>query len=140
MTATGIAVQVGEAVLYYPHEDHALDGGGCYFHWHHHCPKDGKRQFREGQRLLTVGDGDLVHQGLLANGLQRDDAGQLQTRHGDHPVRPGPARQPWPATVLAVHEDGTADLDIRHPDGSRREYGRLAFTLTGQPHCWSLPT
>ena len=58
MTATGIAVQVGEAVLYYPHEDHALDGGGCYFHWHHHCPKDGKRQFEVAQ--AREGKGHLV--------------------------------------------------------------------------------
>lgn len=133
------SVQPGDTVLYTPDECHALDTdgrGGLLFEFAHHCPKEGSRTCRDGQRVFTVADGETVSQALLALGFQRAPDGQLQTRNGDYPIRAVRPKAPWPAVVLAVHADGTADLDVAHPDGSRRGCPRVPAGAPGESHTW----
>lgn len=96
-------INVGDQVFYSPHEDHALDPtaqGDTCFHFVHTEGPVGK--------AVTGGHGRL----------RKGRDGKLRTRNGDgHAVRHNGPRSYWPATVVHVNADGSADLEIKHPIG-----------------------
>ncbi len=51
------------------------------------------------------------------HGFTRGADGELHTWDG-YTVKPGKCKKPWPAKVVAIHEDGTADLDVTDASGA----------------------
>jgi hypothetical protein len=118
-------VNVGDRVLYSPCEDtHHLDRDSSGDLLWHHVHGDGPRK---GQALELKGT------------LTCDEGGTLRTAAG-HKVIPHCCRHYWPAVVEAVHEDGTCDLTIRHPNGcATLYYPRVKQDADRAPHTFHLP-
>lgn len=130
MTPGGNAagVKQGDRVLYVPHEDHHLDAdrnGDPVWEFEHARDGPGRRKGDTARRLGR---------------LSRDGGGTLLTEVGNHPVRPVRPLRPWGATVRAAHEDGTADLDVSHPNGcATLHYDRVPRGDPCRPHSFHTP-
>lgn len=105
-------VNVGDTVYYLPHEAHALQ-----------ADRNGDYAWVMGRKIQrpTTG-GRFVADVEELSGKDLRDYLELIRRHPDPEreranlvfLRPA---KPWTAQVTAVHDDGSADLDIVSPNG-----------------------
>jgi len=116
-------LQVGDKVLYVPHNDHHLDTGRdnqLLFHFAH-VGKDGT----PGPRVDNMG-----RLGLIAG---RDADKNLVINSGAVVRHDGPLFF-WPATVTEVKPDGKVGLEIPHPSGRNTLYYTVPHDPAKKPH------
>ena len=101
-------VSVGDRVLYVPHEVHHLDfaSTGALFHYRY---TDGAMKHQRGLRAVETD---------IFPGATRSATGLLFGAN-QQPIAVDGPKLFWPAVVIAVNADGTPDLQIAHPDGTR---------------------
>ena len=114
-------LKAGDRVLYSPDLCHAtscrvLPGGSAETLFHFRHKKAGARGGPNGPTHHRKGDRASLHPNAKGVVLLRNDAGVLET-HDGHEIEPDVPRSYWPAVVARVNADGTADLDIEHPQG-----------------------
>lgn len=132
-----MGVQVGDKVLYSPDHCHAFDRpkadskydvhGGLAFTFVHaedtrgnaasgtHPGYPARKKGEPVDMLASCSTHDAS--GALTLQLPvKDKSGKLVTAQG-HAIAPGRPVEYWPATVIAVNADGSADLEVEHPNG-----------------------
>lgn len=73
--------------------------------------------------------------GHLREGISRDEQGVLRDGRG-HALKVGPPVRFWPAKIMAMNPDGSADLEIIHPATHKYEYLAVRRSAAKDYHTW----
>lgn len=128
------STHVGDEVWYVPHyEAHHLDlasvpgvGFAPLFHFKHSEDATVRGQYhRKGDRITNL------------RRVWRHKDGRLMMEDPGAPIEHDGPRYYWKATVTKVHDDGTIDIDLRHPQGTHNlQYYKLKVDLECGSHTW----
>src|SRR5258708_6197832 len=111
-------MEIGDSVLYTPGLEHGLDADASGFLFRFVYLEDGRNSAEKFKKGDTA---PLMHH-KEDNRPRLSNIGGILIDSKGHKVAPSAPLTPWPATITALHGDGTVDLMVKHPRGDH-EFG-----------------